>query len=109
MAEKTVSSVCGMLCSVVEHLVKTEGLTAFGKGSISLFEDLNVGWHASESPPREFLATVKVTDVPSWTILEVGWDVAGPMGNTMSVDMFVKDLSKMFQEQSSEYRSLRVV
>jgi len=109
MAEKTISSVCGTLCSLVEHLIESDGLSKFGKGSISLYEDLNVGWHASSTAPRDSLATVQVADVSSWTILELGWGAAGRMGNTISVDMFVKDLSKMFAEQSSKYRGLRIV
>lgn len=108
MTKKTKQVVMGLACSLIEHVIEQNGLDEFGKGFISRSRDLNVSWQASEVKKEDSAVLVKVKEQSGWILLEVGWGVTGDIGNTMLVDMFVKDLAKVFEEHSDAYRNLKL-
>jgi len=103
---KSKFSVLGTACSIIELVIDREGMEAFGDGYMVLTKSFDVYWRASREGINNAAAVVRVKDLTYWTLLEFGWNASDPAANEIAVDMFVKELSTVFSEQSIPYSQL---
>lgn len=103
---KSKFSVLGVACSMVELVIERVGITAFGDGYIVLTKGFDVSWRESREGIHNAAAVVRVKDLTYWTLLEFGWNPSDPTANEIAVDMFVRELSTEFAEQSLSYSKL---